>query len=71
MFIEIRELELHPVDFSEAFGLGAIDLGPDYRQTSDLQASGRAQLVEEHHGKHRTIKDIRLNSRPRTRAGVG
>ncbi|MBZ5570328.1 MAG: DUF177 domain-containing protein [Acidobacteriia bacterium] len=67
MFIEIRELELHPVDFSEAFGLGAIDLGPDYRQTSDLQASGRAQLVEEHHGKHRTIKDIRLNGQLATR----
>jgi len=61
MFIEIRELELHPVDFNESFGAGVIDLGADYHQTSDLQASGRAQLVEEHHGKHRTIKDIRLN----------
>jgi uncharacterized protein len=61
MFIEIHELELHPVDFQEEFGLGAIDFGPDMRQRSPLQAGGRAQLVEEHHGKHQKIKDIRLN----------
>ena len=61
MFIEIRELELHPVDFREELAPGVIDLGPDFRQSSPLRAGGRAQLVEEHHGKHQTIKDIRLN----------
>jgi uncharacterized protein len=60
MFIEIRELELHPVDFREEIAPGALDLGPDFRQLSPLRTSGRAQLVEEHHGKHQTIKDIRL-----------
>ena len=61
MFIEIRELERHPVDFREEIAPGVIDLGPDFRQRTPLQAGGRAQLVEEHHGKHQTIKDIRLD----------
>jgi len=60
MFIEIRELELHPVDFKEEFGPGAIDLGEDIRQRTPVESSGRAQLVEEHHGKHQTLKDIRI-----------
>jgi DUF177 domain-containing protein len=63
MFIEIRELEVHPVDFDEEFGPGALDLGPDLQQRSGLHASGRAQLVQEHHGKHLTIKDIRVNGK--------
>jgi uncharacterized protein len=61
MFIEIHEVERHPVDFDEKFPPGAIDLGADLRQGSPLHTSGRAQLVEEHHGKHKLIKDIRLN----------
>jgi uncharacterized protein len=61
MFIEIRELELHPVDFREEVDPGVIDLGPDFRQLNPLLAGGRAQLVEERHGKHQTIKDIRLD----------
>lgn len=60
MFIEIRELELHPLDFEEQFGPGVIDLGSDIQQRSPLSSKGRAQLVEEHHSKHRVIKDIRL-----------
>jgi len=63
MFIEIRELEVHPVDFDEEFGPGALDLGPDLQQRDGLQATGRAQLVQEHHGKHLTIKDIRVNGK--------
>lgn len=61
MFIEIRELELHPVDFKEEFAPGVIDFGPDMGQNGTLRTSGRAQLVEEHHGKHQSLKDIRIN----------
>ena len=61
MFIEIRELELHPIDFREELAPTVIDLGADFRQRGPLRADGRAQLVEEHHGKRQTIKDIRLN----------
>ena len=60
MLIEIADLELHPIDFQEEFPPDAIDLGADVRQLSMLKTSGRAQLVEEHHGKHNVIKDMRL-----------
>lgn len=60
MLIEIRELELHPIDFEEEFGPGVIDLGPDVHQRTPLKSEGRAQLVEEHHSKHQILKDIRL-----------
>jgi len=60
MLIEIKELELHPVDFREEFSPGVIDLGEDIRQRSPLASQGRADLVEEHHGKHEVVQDIRL-----------
>jgi uncharacterized protein len=63
MFFEIKDLELHPVDFAEKFNPGAIDLGPEYRQRTPIQTSGRADLVEEHHGKHKVIQDIRIKGR--------
>jgi uncharacterized protein len=60
MFIEIHELELHPVDYEEKFAPGVIDLGPDLIQRAPLNAAGRAQLVEEHHGKSLVVQDIRV-----------
>ena len=60
MFFHIRELELHPVDFREKYRPEAMDYGPDLRQKSDLVASGRATIVEEHRGAKDTVKDIRL-----------
>ena len=63
MFFEIKELELHPVEFAERFEPGVIDLGSDYRQISPIKSSGRADLVEEHHGKHKIIQDIRVKGR--------
>jgi uncharacterized protein len=61
MFIEIRELELHPIDYKEEFRPGEIDFGEDIRQQGEVETSGRAQLIEENHGKHKKIKDIRVN----------
>ncbi len=60
MFFEIKDLELHPVEFAEKFEPGVIDLGADYRQVTPIESSGRADLVEEHHGKHKIIQDIRI-----------
>ncbi len=60
MLIEIRELEVHPVDFDEHLAPGVIDFGPDFRQEGDLASTGRAQLVQEQHGKHQFINDIRV-----------
>jgi uncharacterized protein len=61
MFIEIEELESHPIDFREELPPGALDLGPEAKQTKPLKTAGRAQLVQEHHGKHHVINDIRLD----------
>jgi uncharacterized protein len=63
MFLDIKELELHPLDFEEEFAPGAIDFGLEAKQAAPLKASGRAELVEEHQGKHQVIKDIRLRGR--------
>ncbi|MGH9502897.1 MAG: YceD family protein [Terriglobales bacterium] len=60
MFIEIHELELHAIDFEEEIRPGVLDLGEDLRQVEMLHTAGRAQLVEEQHGKHKIVKDIRL-----------
>ena len=60
MFIEIHELERRPVNFDEEFTPGTIDFGEDVQQRTPLKTDGRADLVEEHHGKHKVLKDIRL-----------
>jgi len=70
MFIEVAELELHPVDFQKEFPPDAIDLGPDARLRAPLNSSGRAQLVEEHYGKHQVVKDIRLQGELSTSLGL-
>src|ERR1039458_4372319 len=56
MLIEIEDLEIHPVDFREEFSPGAIDLGDEVR----------ADLVEEHHGKHKVVQDIRVKGKLET-----
>jgi len=63
MFLDIKDLEIRPLDFEEEFQPDVIDLGDEARQRTPLKATGRAELVEEHHGKHQIIKDIRLRGR--------
>jgi len=63
MFLDIKDLEIRPLNFEEKFQPGVIDLGAEVQQKSPLQATGRAELVVEHHGKHQIIKDIRLRGR--------
>jgi uncharacterized protein len=63
MFLDIKELEVHPLDFKEELPPDTIDLGGEARQKTSLKTSGHAEVVEEHHGKHQVIKDIRLKGR--------
>ena len=63
MFLDIKQLELDPLDFAEEFQPGTIDLGAEARQRGPLKVSGRAEVVEEHQGKHQIIRDIRLRGR--------
>ncbi len=60
MFISLRELEEHQVEFEERFHPHKIDFGPDVHQIKDLVASGRASLVEEHRGGRELVQDIRV-----------
>ena len=63
MFFEISELERHPIEFQEEVQPGVIEWGEETHQRTPIKTSGRAELVEEHHGKHKVIKDIRLRGR--------
>jgi len=63
MFLDIKDLEVRPLEFEQEFQPGVLDLGQDIRQRTPLKAAGRAELVEEHHGKREVIKDIRLRGR--------
>jgi uncharacterized protein len=63
MFLDIKELEVHPLDFEEEFPPDAIDLGDEARQRTPLRTSGHAEVVAEHHGKRQIIQDIRLKGR--------
>jgi uncharacterized protein len=60
MFITIQELELRKIEFAESFAPGVADFGPDLEQSKPLRSSGRAELIEEHHGGKQRVKDIRL-----------
>ena len=70
MFIEVKDLESHPVEFREEFAPGTIDLGAEIRQQSPLRSEGRADLVQEHHGKHKLVEDIRIKGRLETSVEV-
>ena len=44
MFFEIKDLELHPIEFAEKFEHGVIDLGSDYRQISPVVHNSRQKV---------------------------
>jgi uncharacterized protein len=71
MLFNIKDLELHPIEFEEKLAPGVIDLGADYRQVTPISSSGRADLVEEHHGKHKVIQDIRVQGSLTTKLEAG
>ncbi len=60
MYIRISDLELRPLAYDEEFQPGAIDFGPEFRQTEPLHVKGRAELVKEHHGGRVVVPNIRL-----------
>ena len=67
MLFEIRELEIHAIDFDEHIAPGIIDFGPDFQQSGELSSAGRAEIVQEHHGKRELINDIRVTGDLRVR----
>ncbi len=70
MFISIRDLEQKDLNFREELAPGTLDLGSDARQSGPLRTSGRASLLEEHHGHKNVIQDIRLVGNIGTRVEI-
>ena len=61
MLFSLHDLELRKIEFAETYAPGKIDLGEEVVQKTPLTASGRAELLEEHHGgKKNIVKDIRV-----------
>ena len=60
MLISLEELAKRPLEFREVLAPGALDLGPEIRQTAPLEANGEATLIEEDHGHKQMIQDIRV-----------
>ncbi|MGH9601580.1 MAG: YceD family protein [Terriglobales bacterium] len=70
MFIRLRDLEVEKLEFQQEFRPGAIDLGAEVAQQTSLRTSGRAELIEEDHGRKHVIRDIRVVGRLSTRVEV-
>jgi uncharacterized protein len=70
MLISLQELERHEINFREEYPPETIDLDADMRQSGRLRSSGRATLIEEHHGRG-VIKDIRIQGELATTVEVG
>jgi uncharacterized protein len=67
MFIRLQDLEAEKLEFQQEFRPGTIDLGAEVTQSTPLLAWGRAELIEENHGRKGVIRDIRVVGRLSTR----
>ncbi len=70
MLIRLQDLEVQKQEFQEEFRPGAIDLGSEVAQRTPIRTSGRAELIEEDHGRKVVIRDIRVVGRLATRVEV-
>lgn len=60
MFIRIQDLELRKIEFDDEFQPGDVEFTAEMRQIGPLKATGRAELVREHHGGREIVNDIRI-----------
>ena len=60
MEFKVSELEREPIDFDLELAPGAVDLGDEAKQTGQLAAAGRAEVLHEHRGPKDIVADIRL-----------
>ena len=59
MLITVADLRSEAVEFDQHYAPDTIDYGPDIRQLGVLDATGRADLIEEHRGPKEVVPDIR------------
>jgi uncharacterized protein len=62
MRLLLQDLQHEPIEFSEAFAASAIGYGDELTQTGPLAVTGRADMVQEHHGPHQVVEDIRVRA---------
>jgi uncharacterized protein len=67
MFLDIQDWNFILLISKRSFSPESSTSAATARQRTLLKAAGRAEVVEEHHGKHEIIKDIRLRGRLSTR----
>ena len=70
MLIRIQDLELRKIEFQEEFQPGSIDLGTEATLVAPVTTSGRAEIIEERHGKNQVVQDIRFVGKFATRMEV-
>ena len=58
----LQDLLQDSIEFSEVYGPAAIAYGDEVVPTGPLAVNGRADLVEEHHGPHQIVSDIRVRA---------
>jgi len=63
MRLLLHDLQQEPIEFSQDFAPGAIAYGDEVKAIAPLTVTGRADLVEEHHGPHEVISDIRVRGK--------
>jgi uncharacterized protein len=63
MQIQLKDLELQPIEFDREFPSDSIKLGNDVRLVAPLQATGRAEMIEENHGGKKVVRDIRVSGK--------
>lgn len=67
MLLTVVDLQREPIDFQESLPPGVIDYTEDIRQSGDLTAQGRADLLHEHRGPNDVVEDIRVRADASTR----
>lgn len=63
MQILLQDLQHDPIDFAHDFQESEIGYGDAVRQLGPLPVTGRADLVEEHHGPRQIVPDIRVRAK--------
>jgi len=58
----IHDLQDDPIEFDTHLGPEAVGYTDDVVQLGDLEAAGRVDLVEEHHGPGEIVEDIRIRA---------
>ena len=66
MLLTAFDLQREPLEFHESLPAGSIDFTDEIRQSGELRADGRAELLREHRGPKDIVDDIRVRAQVTT-----